>query len=58
MSFIYALFFGAGATALAYNTLGKRVGYTNGKSMFITLASIFVLTTIVFFTLLAFVIHV
>lgn len=57
MDFIYAIFFGAGATALAYNTLGRRVGYTNNKNILVTIASIFAFTTIVFFTILAFIIH-
>ena len=58
MDFIYAVFFGAGTAALAYSTLGRRVGYTNNKNLVTTLGIIFVFSTAVFFTILAFVIHI
>jgi hypothetical protein len=57
MDFLYAIFFGAGTTALAYNTLGRRVGYSNSKNLVKTLAAIFIFTTLIFFTILAFIIH-
>ena len=58
MTFIYAMFFGAGTAALSYNTFVKRVGYTNSKNVFSILAAVFVIATIVFYTILAFVLHV
>jgi hypothetical protein len=57
MSFIYALFFGAGASAVAYSTLAKRVGYSNSKNIFTFIAAIFVFSTFVFYTIIAFIIN-
>jgi hypothetical protein len=56
MEFLYAAFFGAGVTAYAYTKLGRQVGYGNTRDVAVMLGVIFVLTTIVFFTILKFVI--
>jgi hypothetical protein len=57
MNFMYALFFGAGTAAFVYSTLARRVGYGNNKSIVTMVGVVFVLTTIVFYTILAFIIH-
>lgn len=57
MNFLYAIFFGAGVSALAYNTLVRRVGYSNSQNVWILVGAIFVMSTIVFFTVLALFIH-
>jgi len=58
MNFFYALMFGAGASAIAYSTLARRVGYGNNQNMIIFLGVIFVFSTIVFFTILQYILHV
>jgi len=58
MTFLYAIFFGAGATAIAYSTLGRRIGYGNNQNVAIFIGVIFLLTTIFFYTILAFILHV
>jgi hypothetical protein len=57
MNFLYALFFSAGVTALAYNKLARRVGYTNGKNVFYLLSAIFIFMFIIFFILISTVVH-
>ena len=58
MNFFYALMFGAGASALAYSTLARRVGYGNNQSILMFIGVIFVFSTLVFFTILQFILHV
>jgi len=53
MSFLYSLFFGAGVAAFAYTRLGRRAGYGNTQNVVTIVAVIFILTTIVFFTIFA-----
>ena len=57
MDFLYALFFGAGAAAFAYTRMGRRVGYGNAQNVWIIVGAVFVLTTIVFYTVLKFVLN-
>jgi len=57
MTLLYCIFFGAGATALAYSTIGRRIGYTNTQNLVIFLAVVFVLATIFFYTILAYILH-
>lgn len=54
MTLLYALFFGAGVGALAYTYLGRRAGYGNNQSVWLITGVAFVLSTIVFYTILAF----
>ncbi|HUA12897.1 MAG TPA: hypothetical protein VL989_00100 [Candidatus Sulfotelmatobacter sp.] len=58
MDFFFSLFFGAGVAAIAYNTLGRRVGYTNNQSILIFLAVVFVVATLFFFTMLDLILNV
>ncbi len=53
---MYAIFFGAGIATVAYTKLGRRAGYGNTKDVVTVCAVAFVLSTIVFYTILAFLI--
>jgi hypothetical protein len=53
MNIWVAIFFGAGTAALAYTLLGKRVGYGNTQQVGIIVGVVFLLTTIVFYSLLS-----
>jgi hypothetical protein len=55
MKLLYALFFGAGVAGVAYSRLGRRVGYGNSGNVWLITGVVFVLVTIIFYTLLAFV---
>lgn len=54
MKLLYALFFGAGVATVAYAKLGKRVGYGNQGNVWLITGVVFVLTTIIFYTILTF----
>ncbi len=54
MNLLYAIFFGAGAAAFIYSKFGRRVGYGNTQNQLMVVGVVFVLTTIVFYTILAF----
>jgi hypothetical protein len=58
MSFLYSLFFGAGVAAFAYTRLGRRAGYGNTQNIVTIVGVVFVLTTLVFFTILVTLVHV
>jgi hypothetical protein len=58
MSFLYALFFGAGVAGFTYTRMGRRLGYENTANVTLIVAVAFVLATIFFYTLLAFILHV
>ena len=52
MILLYSIFFGAGVAGVAYSQLGKRVGYGNGQNVAMICGVVFVLSTIVFYTIL------
>lgn len=52
MNLLYALFFGAGVATIAYTKLGRRAGYGNTQNVWTIVGVIFVVSTIVFFTIL------
>lgn len=58
MNLLYAIFFGAGVAAFAYSRVGRRVGYGNSQNVIIAIGAIFILVTIFFYTILAFILHV
>lgn len=49
----YSIFFGAGVAAIAYSTLGRRVGYGNSQNVWTLVGVIFVIATIVFYTIIS-----
>lgn len=53
MKLLYSIFFGAGVSAFAYTRLGRRVGYSNTQNVWLIVGVTFVLTSIIFFTVLA-----
>jgi len=50
---LVACMFGAGVSAFAYTRMGRRLGYTNTQNIVITCAVVFVIASIIFFTILA-----
>jgi len=58
MDFLYSLFFGAGVAAFSYTRMGRRVGYGNTQNVMVVIGVIFVLTTIVFFTIMKFILNI
>lgn len=57
MNLLYAIFFGAGVAAIAYSRLGRRAGYGNTQNVWTIVGVIFVISTIVFFTILSTFLH-
>ncbi|MGC1177318.1 MAG: hypothetical protein WA843_04570 [Candidatus Saccharimonadales bacterium] len=53
MNFMFAFFFGAGVAAFTYTRMGRRVGYGNTANVVTVVGVVFVLSTIVFYTVLA-----
>jgi hypothetical protein len=49
---LYAIFFGAGIAGLAYSKLGRRVGYGNSQNVWLIVGVVFVLVTIIFYTII------
>jgi hypothetical protein len=58
MDLLYSLFFGAGVAAFAYSKLGRRVGYGNSANVWTIVGVVFVLVTVFFYTVLAFVLNI
>ena len=57
MNFLISLCFGAGVAAYAYSKMGRRVGYGNTANVWTVVGVIFVLTSLFFYVLLAYVLH-
>ncbi|MEO7364221.1 MAG: hypothetical protein ABIV43_01790 [Candidatus Saccharimonadales bacterium] len=57
MNPITSLFLAAGLAAFAYTKLGRRAGYGNTQNVVVIVAVVFVLTWIVAYTTLQFVLH-
>ena len=53
MAFLYSLFFAAGVAAFIYTKAGRRLGYSDGKSVWTIVAVVFILTAIIFWTVLS-----
>lgn len=53
MRFILSICVGAGVGAYVYNTFARRVGYSNTKNVVVLIGSIFILVTIVAYTIFA-----
>ena len=52
MILLFSLFFGAGVAAFIYSKMARRTGSGNEKSLFTIVGVVFVLVTIVFYTVL------
>lgn len=57
MTLLYSLFFGAGVAGFVYTKMGRRVGYSNTQNVAVVVGVVFVLTTIVFFTIFSLIPH-
>lgn len=53
MTLLYSLFFGAGVAAVAYVKLGRRAGYQNAQNVWTIVGVIFIISSIVFFSVLS-----
>lgn len=56
MNFLLSIGFGAGAAAWAYSKLGQRLGYGNSQNVWTMVGVIFVISTLVFYTILTYII--
>jgi hypothetical protein len=54
---MWSVFFGAGFTAFVYSKFGRRVGYGNTQNQIIVSAVVFIISTLVFFTILTTFLH-
>ena len=57
MTLLYSIFFGAGVAAVAYSTIARRLGYSNSQNVSILVGVIFIIATIVFYTILGLIHH-
>ncbi len=57
MALLYSLFFGAGVAAYVYSRFARRVGYGNAQRVVTIVGVVFILTTIVFYTIIATLLH-
>lgn len=58
MDLLFSIFFGAGLAGFTYSKMGQRVGYGNTQNVAVVVAVVFVLTTIFFYTILKYALHV
>jgi hypothetical protein len=56
MNLLYSIFLGAAAAGVAYARMGRRVGYGNQANVWTVVGVVFVIFTILFYTILAFLI--
>ena len=54
---IISLILGAGAAAFNYHYIGKRLGYSNTKKVWITTVVVFVIAYLIFLSTLVWVFH-
>jgi hypothetical protein len=52
MNFMWSVFFGAGVAAYVYSKFGRRLGYGNTQNQLIFTGVVFILSSLVFFTIL------
>lgn len=56
MNLLFAIFFGAGVATFVYTKMGRRLGYGNTQNVSIVVGVTFVIASIIFYTVLAFII--
>ena len=57
MNWLMSLFFGAGLAAWVFSKMSRRVGQGNNQSIVILTLVVFVITTIMFYTILVFILN-
>jgi hypothetical protein len=57
MNILYSLFFAAGVAGFTYAKFGRRLGYSNAKSIWTMVGITFVISFFVFFTLTTMLLH-
>jgi hypothetical protein len=57
MDSMYSFFFAAGVAGFAYTKMGSRLGYGNGKSVWMFVGLSFILSFIFFYTFITYVVH-
>jgi ABC-type thiamin/hydroxymethylpyrimidine transport system permease subunit len=50
---LISIMFGAGVSAFVYSRFGRRLGYANSQNQVILCAVVFILVSIIFFTVLS-----
>lgn len=58
MDMLYSFFLGAGLAGFTYSHMGRRVGYGNTANVWTVVGVVFVIGTIVFYTVLKFILRV
>jgi hypothetical protein len=52
MDFLFSVFFGAGLAAFTYSKMGRRLGYGNTGNVALVVGVVFIIASIVFFSIL------
>lgn len=55
MNSLYSLFFAAGVAGFAYAKFGRRIGYSDGKSVAMITGVVFVISLVFFYTMMTYV---
>lgn len=58
MNFMYSIFFAAGVAGFAYAKLGRRIGYSDGKSVAIITGIMFVIGVVFFYTVMTYILKI
>jgi hypothetical protein len=58
MNLLFSLFFGAGLAAWVYSKMSRRIGYGNTENNVILTAVVFFISTIVFYTILVYILNI
>lgn len=58
MDVLYSFFMGAGVATYTYSKLGRRVGYGNTQNVVTLVAVVFILVTIISYTVFRFILHI
>ena len=58
MNTLIALFFAAGVAGFVYTKMGRRLGYSNTQNVWITVGVSFVISFVIFYSILAWFLHI